>query len=458
MDIKELKSFRLADSVKFHDELNPKLFSHDKIIPEIRKQLMLIADDFITELGIPSMHVKDVQISGSNAAYSYTKHSDLDLHIVVDMEQFANDAIYRELFNAKKKIYNESHDITIRQIPVELYVQDAEQPGVSLGEYSVLKDDWIKFPSKRRANFDQLATVAKYEKLGEFIEHALRTKSLAKVTKALDIIKRYRRAGLDNGGEFGPENLAYKTLKTQGLIQKLFDLKDSLHSDELSIEGMYVEATKKTKSVLEFAKPECYDRELLTEALEEYFKKDGRWYPHRVHGVCSAILQHNKLMESSYLDEIKEFWNRLKELDHRASIKISIGSKVSVLQMWTHGYNIDKVFEFRGHLDPKKIVDIDSDGSKIETIWFEDGSSFPDRSFIDRDQGGELDGIITLFFNTKDDASHALDVARLIMPDGWKISTKNLKENIGDNNNTDLSTKPDENIQTRKTLRRLGSK
>ncbi len=33
------------------------------------------------------------------------------------------DEIYKELFNAKKTIYNDNHDIKIHGVPVELYVQ-----------------------------------------------------------------------------------------------------------------------------------------------------------------------------------------------------------------------------------------------------------------------------------------------------------------------------------------------
>ena len=164
MDIKTLESFRLSDAISFHDELNPKLFSGDQLRPEVRKQLMIIAQDFLTELGINDLDVKDITISGSNAAYSYTPHSDLDLHILVDVSGLSDDEIYLELFSAKKTTYNDSHDITIHGIPIELYVQDASEPVVSLGEYSVLHDKWLRIPTKRRANFDQTATKVKYNK------------------------------------------------------------------------------------------------------------------------------------------------------------------------------------------------------------------------------------------------------------------------------------------------------
>jgi hypothetical protein len=52
-------------------------------------------------------------------------------------------------------------------------------------------------------------------------------------------IKQYRQAGLDKGGEFGPENLAYKALRSRGYITKLYDLRDRLHSKHLSLDNMY---------------------------------------------------------------------------------------------------------------------------------------------------------------------------------------------------------------------------
>jgi hypothetical protein len=110
---------------------------------------------------------------------------------------------------------------------------------VSLGEYSVLNDKWLKIPSKRRSNFDQTATKSKYEKLLSLIEMALQSRKYSKVKHIIDTIKRYRQAGLDKGGEFGPENLAYKMLRSQGYITKLYDLRDKLHSEKLSFETMY---------------------------------------------------------------------------------------------------------------------------------------------------------------------------------------------------------------------------
>lgn len=239
MNIKELNSFKISDAVKFHDTLNQKIFNNEKLKPEVRKQLLLIAKDFITEMGISDLHVDDVTLSGSNAAYSYTKHRDLDLHILIDMSKLSDDAVYRELFTAKKFLYNENYEIKVHGIPVELYVQDSNEPVVSLGEYSVKNDKWIKLPVKRKADLDQHATRLKYEKLKAVVMKALTATRSSQIEKVTKKIRQYRQAGLDKGGEFSPENLAFKVLRTQGYITKLYDLRDKLHGQELTIETMY---------------------------------------------------------------------------------------------------------------------------------------------------------------------------------------------------------------------------
>ena len=106
MQITELDKFRLEDAVKFNDELNPLLFDGTKLKPNIKKQLEIIADDFIEFMGIPNLAIEDIIITGSNVAYTYTPHSDLDLHILIDFSQLPDNEVYQELFKAKKSLYN----------------------------------------------------------------------------------------------------------------------------------------------------------------------------------------------------------------------------------------------------------------------------------------------------------------------------------------------------------------
>ena len=102
MDIKELEDYRLSDAVKFHTQLNPRIWGADEhLLPEVREKLLAIAADFKEFLGL-DLEVKDITISGSNAAYTYTDHSDIDLHLVTDLPRADASDVYRELFDAKK--------------------------------------------------------------------------------------------------------------------------------------------------------------------------------------------------------------------------------------------------------------------------------------------------------------------------------------------------------------------
>lgn len=235
MHFRELERFSLQDVVHFHDELNQALFDGDHLNPEVREQLLLIAQDFIEHLGLPDIHVEDITLSGSNAAYSYTRLSDIDLHILVDTKQFEHDDVYRELFDAKKTVYNENHDIIIKGFEVELYVQDANQPVISLGEYSVMRDAWIKLPRKRKADFDQVATKEKYRKIFKLAQYALKTNNSDKITRVIKTLKKYRQVGLDKAGEFSPENLAFKVLRKKGTIKELYEKLRELHDEHLSL-------------------------------------------------------------------------------------------------------------------------------------------------------------------------------------------------------------------------------
>jgi len=52
-------------------------------------------------------------------------------------------------------------------------VQDSSQKHTTLGEYSVSRNDWNKFPNMQRANFNDSATKMKYDKLKELSIMAL---------------------------------------------------------------------------------------------------------------------------------------------------------------------------------------------------------------------------------------------------------------------------------------------
>ena len=233
MNIHELSTYNLADAVKFHRRLNPRIWGRDEhLLPEVREKLLTIAEDFQEFLGVEDLDIQDITISGSNAAYSYTKNSDIDLHLVVNMPP---DPVYQELFNAKKYQYNDEHNIRIGGADVELYVQPADQAHHSQGIYSVRDNKWISIPQRKRAQVDDACVRDKTADLDARIHAAVKSKNIEVIAALWDKIKTMRKIGLEQHGEFGCENIAFKMLRNSGCIRLLKDAMTAAQDRELSL-------------------------------------------------------------------------------------------------------------------------------------------------------------------------------------------------------------------------------
>jgi hypothetical protein len=235
MNIVELDSYNLADAVKFHSGLNPKIWGRDEHLrPEVREKLLAIAELFQEFLGVPDLDVQDITISGSNAAYSYTPNSDIDLHLVVAMPP---DPVYQELFAAKKYQFNDEHNIRIGGADVELYVQPSDQQHHSQGIYSVRDGAWISVPRRQRATIDDACVRDKVADLDARIHEAVKSGNESRMTELWNKIKLMRKTGLAEHGEFGCENLAFKLLRNKGCIKLLKDAKTAAEDRALSLEA-----------------------------------------------------------------------------------------------------------------------------------------------------------------------------------------------------------------------------
>jgi hypothetical protein len=225
----------IRDAIVFHSELNPKLWDHDSMFPEVREDLLKIMSDFQDFLGVDDLNIVDITVSGSNAAYSYTQHSDIDLHLVVKIPG-DQDLMYTELFDAKKTLYNLTRNIKVRGFDVELYVQDYENPVKSLGIFSVLRNKWIDFPKRIKANIDDVSVMARVDVYTRRIHEVMAGDDLVMAKTVWNDLKDMRKTGLERAGEFSPENLAYKILRTRGLAGGLYDHIIAIKDKQLSLE------------------------------------------------------------------------------------------------------------------------------------------------------------------------------------------------------------------------------
>ena len=221
-------------TIELHSELNPKLWARNATIkPQVHAALLKIAREFYTFLNFPAP-LTDVQITGSQANYNYSNYSDIDLHLIVPYKNVTCDEPVEDLFDTKRKLWKERHTITIHGIPVEVYVEDQDKPVVG-SSYSLLNDQWLRKPKKISAHWDHDQVSRETLVWLEHIKEAMASKDLEKLQQVKQELSDYRRAGLARGGEFGPENLAYKNLRNLGAVSWLMQALVKLKDQQLSI-------------------------------------------------------------------------------------------------------------------------------------------------------------------------------------------------------------------------------
>ena len=238
VDKKIVKSFKTKDSLSddIFESSDGVFFMRD----EIKKRLLVIADDFIDFLGI-EFFIHDVILTGSLANYNWSKYSDVDLHILIDFKEtdYKLD-ILKEFFDTKKNLWNKNHNIKIKKYDVELYVQDVDEKHLSSGVYSILHNEWLVTPEKSNPKIDDRKIIEKGEEYAKQIDELIsKNKDGEDVGNEIDDlkdkIKRFRQSGLDDGGEYSYENLTFKLLRRNGYIEKLVNLKSKLKDNKLSI-------------------------------------------------------------------------------------------------------------------------------------------------------------------------------------------------------------------------------
>ena len=235
----------IIKSFEVKDKLTSEIWepSGEKMKPEVRNRLLEIAEEFINFLKV-DVFVNDIVMTGSLSNYNWSEFSDVDLHIITDMENYGNQKeLYDELFKVKKSLFNLTHDITVKGYDVELYVESKGQEHFSSGIYSVLNDEWINEPEKEEVKIDGKKIKQKSEDWMDIIDTVIDEVQDVSIEDGKEIIskymgklKNYRTAGLRKGGEYSYENLVYKVLRRNGYLEKFVELENRLIDKELSLD------------------------------------------------------------------------------------------------------------------------------------------------------------------------------------------------------------------------------
>jgi predicted nucleotidyltransferase len=190
--------------------------------------------------------VDDIIIVGSIANYNWSKFSDIDLHILIDYNQFTKKLkpLYIEYFDLKKIVFNQKRDIKMFGYDVEVYVEDSDIKGVSGGVYSILNDEWLSKPKKERMGKPNFTVIVQKSKqwmriidgVIENIQNESPNEIKNIVNKYKEKLKKYRLCGLEKDGEMSIENLVFKVLRRNGYIEKLYSIPTKLIDKKLSLD------------------------------------------------------------------------------------------------------------------------------------------------------------------------------------------------------------------------------
>jgi hypothetical protein len=229
-----MKLTEFVDPIRYNTVLNPKLWDGERLKSDVRGALLRIAEDFVDFIEIP-FEVQDIIIYGGNVNYNYTANSDIDLHLVVDMSSIPCEREAEEMFDSKRRLYKLKHDIRIRGIEVELYVEDVNATPVS-SSYSVKHGDWIKKPTPDMPRYDHTEVARMTEVWQLVLQEAMKSGDLQTCRNSVQLLRRYRRLGLATpAAEFSVPNLVFKSLRNDQTLNGIMAMIDRLHDQELSI-------------------------------------------------------------------------------------------------------------------------------------------------------------------------------------------------------------------------------
>jgi hypothetical protein len=251
--IKEVKRVNKSDrsidltGFEMQETLNPRVWDkNQKLRPEIRKTLLKIANDYFESLELPGVDIEDVTFTGSLANYNWSQYSDVDLHMLIDYKEVpVDESLVQDFLKTKSTNWNQNHDVKIYGYDVELYVQDISEEHVSTGVYSILTNEWLVKPEKKRISVDDKNVKLKSERIMDSIDDLYddmkKTDNydeiVEKADKIKDKIKKMRQAGLDRAGEFSVENMVFKVLRRNGMLDRLSDIKTVAYDKSVTLEN-----------------------------------------------------------------------------------------------------------------------------------------------------------------------------------------------------------------------------
>ena len=229
------------------DTLQSNIWNKDFTInPDVRKNLLKIAKDFVEFVKIKNLKIVDIIVTGSIAGYSWHAKSDVDLHLVLDLTNFGkHERFIEEYLQTKKALWNQNHIIDMFGFDVEVYPENKAKKQTAAGIFSLAKNKWLITPVKKDVKVDKELVKKKYQsEVDKILQIEDETKkknfdygkTIGDIDKFKERWREKRTAAIREEGEFSVENLVFKMLRHNGFLEKLTDLKRDLYDNALTLE------------------------------------------------------------------------------------------------------------------------------------------------------------------------------------------------------------------------------
>ena len=226
-------------------EQDPTIFSGDKIHADVRDILLKIVKDITEDIRVNekiSIHFDTVVVTGSLTGSDYDEQSDIDLHFLISKaEQGYDVALLTGFLKYYSRSFNQQ-EFDLVSHKVEIYFQDSSEPHESPGVYDLMQDRWMQVPTIGDGEKPSEIIIDKYvQKIGKKIselekEFGITSKEALeifyeKVLKYKDHLRAMRGEGLSVEGINSIQNLVFKRLRRNGMLQRLSDLDHQTQDD-----------------------------------------------------------------------------------------------------------------------------------------------------------------------------------------------------------------------------------
>lgn len=256
------------------DTLSPAIWNETEMDAEVQKKLLDIGKRFYAYLKVDAP-VIDIILTGSLANYNWTKHSDLDVHVIIDYNQVSSPELTFNLMQTKKALWNKLRkNVRVKGFPVELYAQDVAEDHRATGQFSLLHNKWLVIPEKIDVSYDEVKAMelvelfeASIKRIAQLVDTEDR---YLKAVELKDTILKLRRSSIETTGEFSIGNIIFKHLRNaeSNGLQMLFDIIANCYDQKLSLYEL-----KKLQGQLLNENFTIADQKALREIIKEELQK-----------------------------------------------------------------------------------------------------------------------------------------------------------------------------------------